>query len=200
MITNKVIKDIDEKFNQFVKTYNREPDYARCHIIRKGALPKSCEVNIQLSRGSNTDVNNSIFFCCDNLSILKSLVIPGTEDFIITTCYDFGFFTQEGLARKHPRQSKSDEDEPAKTLWLRLGITLHGTRSELEKILAGSQDELVRLLTTNQVDIDGETYIPATSIEEYNQKYHTDFEETEVNLDPACIKNYHHTTINPIKP
>lgn len=43
-------------------------------------------------------------------------------------------------------------------------------------------DTLAQLLARGKFDISGETYIPATVIEEYNKEHLTDFEEKDMDF------------------
>ena len=63
-----------------------------------------------------------------------------------------------------------------------LGATVTGKREEIEKILKGHVDTLAQLLARGKFEISGETYIPATVIEEYNKEHLTDFEEKDMDF------------------
>ena len=72
-----------------------------------------------------------------------------------------------------------------KTVWLRLGVTLKGSKKEIETILengTGATDTLWHLLDNNRFEINGETYIPATVVEEYNKENNTDFEAKDIDF------------------
>lgn len=76
--------------------------------------------------------------------------------------------------------------EEKETLWLRVGVTLKGTKKEMEKILADGDDSgetLWNLLKAGKFEIDGETYIPSCSIEDYNDDNGTDFDTYEINFN-----------------
>lgn len=83
---------------------------------------------------------------------------------------------------RHPDESRDTENIDEISVWMRMGTTMKGSREEIEKILNGDTDTLVRLLTQKRFTIDGETYIPATGIEEYNKEHQTDFEERDVDF------------------
>ncbi len=58
--------------------------------------------------------------------------------------------------------------EEKECLWLWVGVTLKGTRKEMETILADGDDSsgtLWNLLKAGKFEIDGETYIPSCSVE-----------------------------------
>lgn len=76
--------------------------------------------------------------------------------------------------------------EEKECLWLRVGVTLKGTRKEIETILAdgdNSSETLWNLLQTGKFEIDGETYIPSCTIEYYNDDNGTDFDTCEINFN-----------------
>lgn len=58
-------------------------------------------------------------------------------------------------------------------IWMRLGVTLYGTAEEIEKVIAGDWKLACELIHKNNFDIDGDSYIPAESVEEYNENYGT---------------------------
>ena len=76
--------------------------------------------------------------------------------------------------------------EEKECLWLRVGVTLKGTRKEIETILAdgdNSSETLWNLLQAGKFEIDGETYIPSCTIEYYNDDNGTDFDTCEINFN-----------------
>ena len=76
--------------------------------------------------------------------------------------------------------------EEKECLWLRVGLTLKGTRKEIETILAdgdNSSETLWNLLQAGKFEIDGETYIPSCTIEYYNDDNGTDFDTCEINFN-----------------
>lgn len=56
------------------------------------------------------------------------------------------------------------------SIWMRLGVTVTGSKEEIEKILQGDEVVLASLLKKKKFNIDGETYIPSNCIEEYNNQ------------------------------
>lgn len=66
------------------------------------------------------------------------------------------------------------------SIWMRLGVTVTGSKEEIEKILQGDEAALASLLKKKKFSIDGETYIPSSCIEEYNSQNKTSFEEGDV--------------------
>lgn len=74
------------------------------------------------------------------------------------------------------------DEAKQQTVWMRLGISLLGSKEEIEKVLQGDEAALTQLLQEHKFNIDGESYIPGSSIESYNSENGTDFEEGDVNF------------------
>lgn len=82
-----------------------------------------------------------------------------------------------------PSDGETESEPPAEaSLWMRLGITLTGSKEEIENVLQGDEDTLARLLQEYKFNIDGESYIPESCIEEYNKENNTDFPERDINF------------------
>ena len=81
--------------------------------------------------------------------------------------------------KDEPEDTGSSCDE---SVWMRLGVMVAGKREEIEKILEGDTETLRKLLVAGRYEIGGETYIPETSIEEYNGKYQTNFDARDVDF------------------
>lgn len=87
----------------------------------------------------------------------------------------------------HILPKTAETPQPESTLWMRLGITVHGTKDDIEKIIQGDHTALNRLLGKKSFDIDGETYIPSSVIEEYNKENQTDFDEEDIDFPTTYI-------------
>lgn len=74
----------------------------------------------------------------------------------------------------------SFKPEDGKSVWMRLGITLTGSNDVLEKVLQGDLKTLRTLLENRQYKVEGDTYIPSSSVYEYNHKNKTNFDENEI--------------------
>lgn len=85
---DKVKKEIDKQYQQFVEHHKCEPLYAICHITWKDDN-KGYDVKIQLSPGPNKEQNDELFFYCNSLNEFKSLTEFGGEDFIVTKFISF---------------------------------------------------------------------------------------------------------------
>ena len=70
-----------------------------------------------------------------------------------------------------------------KNLWMRLGITLTGSKDEIESVINGDAQTLTSLLQAGKYKCEGDTYIPSDSIYSYNADNNTEFDETEVEFE-----------------
>lgn len=67
-------------------------------------------------------------------------------------------------------------EQEQRTIWMRVGMSYTGTKEEIEKILSGDAvPDLNLALKNGTASVDGETYIPAYVVEEYNAEEGTDF-------------------------
>lgn len=87
---------------------------------------------------------------------------------------------------RHPDKTEETDTSCGESVWMRAGITVQGSRKEIEKILTGDAGTLQTLLEAGSYEFDGETYIPMTIMEGYNKKHDTDFEEDEIEFH-LCI-------------
>ena len=78
---------------------------------------------------------------------------------------------------------KAYDGQNAKSVWMRLGITLTGSQEDIEKGLQGDSKTLRTLLENRQYKIEGDTYIPDTCVCEYNDANKTNFEEYQIQFE-----------------
>lgn len=68
-------------------------------------------------------------------------------------------------------------------LWMRVGATLYLNDKEAELLLNGDNDEakdlLKRMIYDNRFRLDGEFYIPESSVEEFNEMYDKHYQPDE---------------------
>lgn len=95
-----VRQEIARRYRSFIKENGHKPDYVLCSIVWRDDMNECCERKIQLSADSNPDVDDDIFYYCDNLADLLVLTEPGGEDFVVTGCLGFGCFTEEERGNK----------------------------------------------------------------------------------------------------
>lgn len=79
------------------------------------------------------------------------------------------------------------------SIWLRLGVSVFGTPQDIDSIINGDGNLLAKLLREGKFEIDGDTYIPDTSIDTYNQDSGTQYDVTtvEFNLNIKPIELHH---------
>ena len=63
---------------------------------------------------------------------------------------------------------------------LRLGISGRVSREDIDRILNGVTETLRKLLDAGRYGIGGETYVPGSTVEGYNEDHDTEFEEEDV--------------------
>lgn len=67
---------------------------------------------------------------------------------------------------------------PTRNLWMRVGITFNITEEEERAIFnsaSGMEDVIRKLIKEKRCKLDGDTYIPAQVVEDYNFKYETEY-------------------------
>ena len=68
-------------------------------------------------------------------------------------------------------------------IWMRVGATLYLNEKEAELLLNGDNNEakdlLKRMIYDNRFRLDGETYIPESSVEEFNEMYDKHYQPDE---------------------
>lgn len=68
-------------------------------------------------------------------------------------------------------------------LWCRIGATLYINDKEAELLLNGDNNEakdlLKRMIYDNRFRLDGETYIPESSVEDFNEMYDKHYQPDE---------------------
>lgn len=74
-----------------------------------------------------------------------------------------------------------------RSIWMRLGVTLKGTKEEIESLLSDdydlSKNALMKILKEGRYDFDGDSYIPETCVEDYNKDYGTEHEVGDVSFN-----------------
>lgn len=79
------------------------------------------------------------------------------------------------------RRKRKDTRE----LWMRVGITFYGTPEEINKLIEGGDNEIIKgMLRKGKWFFDGDCYCPEEIIEEYNRRYGTNHDP---NLCEYCV-------------
>lgn len=115
----------------------------------------------------------------DNGGVVKDIEFPTKAEY---DAYIQGVSDAHLWDDYHVIPKTIEESQPNQAIWMRVGATVKGSKEEIEKIIQGDDETLCRLLETRSFDIDGETYIPSTVVEEYNRENNTDFEEKDVDF------------------
>ena len=80
--------EIDLRFHEFVEKTGKEPEYVECQIVRKETGDEQRKT-IKLSLSINDDDNDNVFYHCNGIESLKSLVEYGVGEFIVIDCWSF---------------------------------------------------------------------------------------------------------------
>lgn len=73
--------------------------------------------------------------------------------------------------------------QDSKSIWMRLGIILTGSRDDIEKVLQGDLKTLRTLLENRQYKVEGDAYIPESCVGKYNDINKTNFEEYNIQFE-----------------
>lgn len=81
----------------------------------------------------------------------------------------------------------TDEIQFPRSVWMRIGCTVRGTKEQMDTILKGEDYRLAEytlkdMLNNGQIDIDGSCYIPEKCVEDYNEEYGDDIEVGDIDF------------------
>lgn len=81
----------------------------------------------------------------------------------------------------------ADEIQYPRSLWMRIGCTVCGTKEQMDTMLRGEDYRLAEytlkdMLNNGQIDIDGSCYVPEKCIEDYNEEYDDDVEVGDIDF------------------
>lgn len=81
----------------------------------------------------------------------------------------------------------ADEIQYPRSLWMRIGCTVRGTKEQMDTMLKGNDCRLVEytlkdMLDSGQIDIDGSCYVPEKCVEDYNEEYDDDVEVGDIDF------------------
>lgn len=79
-------------------------------------------------------------------------------------------------------------------IWMRIGVSIDMSENEEEKVFGENQEaaaEAVRkIVADGRFLLDGDSYIPETSVEDFNKRYGTGHDEAEIDFD-FCQEERH---------
>jgi hypothetical protein len=81
----------------------------------------------------------------------------------------------------------TDEIQYPRSVWMRIGCTVRGTKEQMDTMLRGEDYRLAEytlkdMLNNGQIDIDGSCYIPEKCVEDYNEEYGDDVEVGDIDF------------------
>lgn len=81
----------------------------------------------------------------------------------------------------------ADEIQYPRSLWMRIGCTVRGTKEQMDTMLRGEDYRLAEytlkdMLNNGQIDIDGSCYVPEKCVEDYNEEYGDDVEVGDIDF------------------
>ena len=75
------------------------------------------------------------------------------------------------------------KDGERRQIWVRLGVLVCGDAQQIESVINGDDETLINLVKEQKFFIDGNSYIPESSIEEYNEDYGTNHPIKDVEFE-----------------
>lgn len=81
----------------------------------------------------------------------------------------------------------ADEIKYPRSVWMRIGCTVRGTKEQMDAMMKGEDDRLAEytlkdMFNNGQIDIDGSCYIPESCVEDYNEDYDDDVEVGDIDF------------------
>ena len=81
----------------------------------------------------------------------------------------------------------ADEILYPRSVWMRIGCTVRGTKEQMDTMLRGEDYRLAEytlkdMLNNGQIDIDGSCYIPEKCVEDYNEEYGDNVEVGDIDF------------------
>lgn len=70
-----------------------------------------------------------------------------------------------------------------RTVWMRLGANVCGTKEEIDAVVGGDEETLKRLVKEGKFKVGGDSYIPEQIIKMYNEQYGTQFDPGDVGFE-----------------
>lgn len=76
-------------------------------------------------------------------------------------------------------------------VWARIGVLLSVSPEEMETLMRGNYDEaqktLLKVFTEGRAHINGDSYVPAVAVDDYNNQYRTSYESGDVDMETVSF-------------
>lgn len=76
-------------------------------------------------------------------------------------------------------------------VWARIGVLLSVSPEEMEMLMRGNYDEvqktLLKVFTEGRTEINGDSYVPAVAVDDYNNQYGTSYENDDVDMETVSF-------------
>ena len=81
----------------------------------------------------------------------------------------------------------TDEIKYPRSVWMRIGCNVSGTKEQMDAMMKSGGSRLAEytlkeMFDNGQVEIDGNTYIPESCVEEYSEEYDEDIEPCDMEV------------------
>ena len=81
----------------------------------------------------------------------------------------------------------TDEIQYPRSVWMRIGCTVRGTKEQMDTMMKGDDYRLAEytlkdMLNNGQVEIDGSTYIPEDCVQSYNEQYGENYPYQDIDI------------------
>ena len=81
----------------------------------------------------------------------------------------------------------SEKESQKSQIFVRLGIIINADKEDVEKVIQGDERKFTELIAKRKFFIDGESYIPYSAVEYYNEKNGTQFEEEDIEFQLSML-------------
>ena len=108
----------------------------------------------------------------------SDLTLSDFEDDYNDEMLDGGEYWSVIIRDEEPKREQSNNE-----LFVRLGIFINPTDEEMDKILKGDIATLQKVIKENRYEIGGDTYVPSTVIESYNEENGTDYNADDIGFE-----------------
>ena len=76
-------------------------------------------------------------------------------------------------------------------VWARIGVLLSVSPEEMEILMRGNYDDaqqtLLKVFVEGRAQINGDSYVPAVAVDDYNNQYGTSYESDDVDMETVSF-------------